>query len=80
MQDPDDDLRVELTRLRTAVAKSLRIQIEGGKASPAVLEAARKFIVDQGYTLRKDHNGLDAIPRQPPIALDLPFGDPESCS
>lgn len=75
VNDPEDELRKELTLLRAAVAKNLRIQVESGKAPPAVIEAARKFLTDQNFTLRRDHNALDGVPRQASIVTNLPFND-----
>jgi hypothetical protein len=64
-----DDLRLELTRLRTAVAKKLREKLEGADpVTPAYLDVARRFLSDQGYKLRPE------LPeRAGPVISGLPF-------
>lgn len=66
-----DDLRIELTRLRTAVARRLREKLEGSDPiTPAFLDVARRFLSDQGYKLRPE------LPqRAGPVVEGLPFGE-----
>ena len=66
---PEDALREELTLLRAAMARRLRQKLEAdGDVSPALMEAARKFLADQGMTLSKVQ-----APRAPAVTEDPPF-------
>lgn len=72
MSDPADELRLELTRLRAVMARRLRESLEAdGPVQPAMLEAARKFLSDQGMVLGKEPKPAPA----PAISRDLPFGE-----
>jgi len=62
---PDDVLRDALILLRASVARELAKQIDAGGASPAVLEAARKFLGDQ---LRPESRS-----KAPPVTRNLPY-------
>lgn len=67
-----DALRDELVLLRAALARRLREQLEAkGPVAPAMLEAVRKFLSDQGMVLGKEPKPAPA----PAISRDLPFGD-----
>ncbi len=70
----EDELREELTRLRITVTRRLRERLEDptAMATPAYLEAARKFLTDQGMVLPPKR-----AQRAPPVTIDLPFQDPE---
>lgn len=67
---PDDALREELVLLRAAVARELRKQLDAGQPTPALLEAARKFLGDQ---LKPE-----APRKAPPVSRNLPFQPDEA--
>ena len=74
MKDPADDLRVELTLLRASMARRLREALDAeGPVQPAVLEAARKFLSDQGMILGREPKPAPL----PAVTRDLPFGEDE---
>lgn len=71
--DAEAELRDELARLRTAVARKLRAGLEAdGPVSPAFLEAARKFLTDQNFTLGRE----PTRPKAPAVTQRMPFEDP----
>lgn len=70
-----DELREELVLLRAALARRLREQLQAeGPVQPAMLEAVRKFLSDQGMVLGKEPKPAPA----PAISRDLPFSDEDT--
>ena len=71
MQDPEEELRLELVRLRAAMARQLREKLEKGEGvTPAWMDQARKFLTDQGMVRQAER-----APRAPAVVLDLPFAE-----